>query len=86
MEYKIIFNDEKLLKKDFSKIPTDIVNNIFHKLEHLSKNGLENLQVKKLNNYSLCDYRLRVGDYRILFNINENEIIVFRILHRSKLY
>ena len=43
---------------------------------------------KKLNHYKICNYRLRVWDYRILFDINEekNEIIIFRILHRSKLY
>jgi hypothetical protein len=37
MTYNIILNDEKLLKKDFSKIPESILNNIFSKLEQLSK-------------------------------------------------
>jgi len=86
--YKIIFNDEKLLNKDFSKISNKYLNNIFVKLNDLSKNWLDNSQVKKLTNYYLCDYKLRVWDYRIIFNldISNNEIVIFRILHRSKLY
>jgi mRNA interferase RelE/StbE len=45
-------------------------------------------QIKKLQNYELADYRLRVGDYRFLFNIDDlgKDIYIFRILHRSKLY
>lgn len=88
MEYNIIFNDEKLLDKDFSNIPDKILKNIFSKIEKLSKKWLDNSQVKKLNHYDLSDYRLRVWDYRILFDINNehHEIIIFRVLHRSKLY
>lgn len=89
MEYKIIFNDEKLLNKDFSKIPDNLLKNIFDKIDYLSKNWLsQNSQVKKLNHYYLCDYRMRVWDYRILFNLDDikNEIVIFRVLHRSKLY
>ena len=89
MDYNVIFNDQKLLDKDFSKIPYDFLKNIFDKIDYLSKNWLcKNSQIKKLNYYDLCDYRLRVWDYRILFNldIENKEIIIFRILHRSKLY
>jgi len=88
MEYKIVFRSEKIISKDFSKIPKNILNNIFLKFQELSEKWLENSQIKKLNNYELCDYRMRVWEYRILFNFNEikNEIIIFRVLHRSKLY
>ena len=88
MLQSIIFNDEKILKKDFYKIPKNISKIIFSKLDSLSKNWLEQPQIKKLNNYHLCDYRLRVWDHRILFNLDEekSELIVFRVLHRSKLY
>lgn len=88
MEYKIFFNDEKLLSKDFSKIPKHNMDLIFNKINNLSILWLENSQIKKLNHYKASDYRLRVWDYRILFNLDsiKKEIIIFRILHRSKLY
>ncbi len=41
--------------------------------------------VKKLTNFT-PEYRLRVGDYRILFEIEKNKIIVYRVIHRSKAY
>jgi len=88
MEYKIYFSNEKIINKDFSKIPKKKLDIIFQKIESLSKLWIENAQIKKLNNYNLCDYRLRVWDFRILFDIDidKKEIIIFRVLHRSKLY
>jgi len=86
--FKIIFNDEKLIRKDLLKIPKILRNNILDKLEELSNLGLSKSNIKYLNHYDLCDYRLRVWDYRILFDLDteKNEIVIFRILHRSKLY
>lgn len=88
MEYNIIFQDEKVISKDFSKIPKNYLENIFKQIEKLKGGLIWEIQVKKLNHYYLCDYRLRVSDYRILFNLDEinKEIIIFRVLHRSKLY
>ena len=31
-------------------------------------------------------YRLRMGDYRVLFEIESDKIIVYRILHRREAY
>jgi len=33
-------------------------------------------------------YRIRIGDYRVLYSIddNEQEIIIHRIVHRSEAY
>lgn len=42
--------------------------------------------VKRLTNFS-PEYRLRVGQYRVLFEIeNETEIIVYRVVHRREAY
>ena len=41
--------------------------------------------VKKLTNFE-PSYRLRVGDYRILFDVSENIIEIGRILHRKDSY
>lgn len=88
MKYKIIFASEKTISKDFWRIPQKNKKIIFQKIQELQNNWVEKAQVKKLNNYDLADYRLRVWDYRILFDLDDekNEIIIFRILHRSKLY
>ena len=32
------------------------------------------------------EYRLRVGDYRVLFDLEGDSVVVRRVLHRSKAY
>lgn len=41
--------------------------------------------IKRLTNFS-PEYRLRVGDWRILFEISKNKVTIFRILHRREVY
>lgn len=41
--------------------------------------------VKKLTNH-YPPFRLRIGDYRVLFDIEENKIIVSNIKHRKEAY
>ncbi len=41
--------------------------------------------VKKLTNFEPA-YRLRVGDFRILFDVTENSVEIGRILHRKTSY
>jgi len=41
--------------------------------------------VKRLSNH-FPEYRMRAGDYRTLFEVAGEQIIVYRILHRSAAY
>lgn len=41
--------------------------------------------VKKLTNFT-PEYRLRVGDYRVLFEVEAEKIVVYRVLHRKDAY
>jgi len=41
--------------------------------------------IKKLTNFEPA-YRLRVGNYRILFDVVEDTIIIGRVLHRQNSY
>jgi mRNA interferase RelE/StbE len=41
--------------------------------------------VKRLTNYT-PEYRLRVGDYRVLFEIEAGSVVVYRVLHRRESY
>lgn len=42
-------------------------------------------QVKKLTQFEPA-YRLRVGDYRILFDVDDDKILIGRVLHRKESY
>ncbi|MCF6254123.1 MAG: type II toxin-antitoxin system RelE/ParE family toxin [Thiomicrorhabdus sp.] len=69
--------------KDGKKIPKEFLMQIFTKIE-LLQNNLEG-DVKHLTNFT-PEYRLRVGNYRILFEVNGNQVKIYRIMHRSKVY
>lgn len=35
---------------------------------------------------SLGDYRFRIGDYRVIFDLDGDAIVVLRVGHRSQIY
>lgn len=42
--------------------------------------------VKRLTNFT-PEYRLRVGDYRVSFEIEQtNQVVVYRVRHRREVY
>ncbi len=58
--------------------------NISDKIKLACNGSMSN--VKKLTNHK-PKYRLRVGDYRVLFDIEEDDVmVVSRILHRKDAY
>ena len=81
MQYKIEFKPRSL--KDCRKIPKSELKRIFNNIEEMA-NNLKG-DVKQLTNFS-PEYRLRVGDYRILFEIEEDKIIIYRIRQRKDAY
>ena len=89
MAHKLIILDAKRWQKDCDAIDGKQIARIFQSIKKLEKDPLdENVQIKQLKNYELADYRLRVGNYRVLFNKDNDRktILLLRVLHRSKLY
>jgi mRNA interferase RelE/StbE len=69
--------------RDLQNIDRTTAARIFGKLEFL-QNDLAG-DVKRLTNFT-PEYRLRVGDFRVLFAIVGNKIEVYRVLHRRDAY
>lgn len=65
------------------KMSPDIRRRIRSKIERLSE-GMAG-DVKRLTNFS-PEYRLRVGDWRVLFNIDGDTISIEHVRHRSEAY
>lgn len=81
MKYEVTLKSRAI--KDLEKLPTDTQARILEKVE-LMQDDLQG-DVKRLTNFT-PEYRLRVGDNRILFEIEAEEIIIYRIKHRTKAY
>ena len=70
--------------KDLRRIQKQDASRIADSLERLTDNLFGD--VKQLTNFT-PEYRLRVGQYRFLFELeNENMIVVYRIVHRREAY
>ncbi len=81
MKYEIEIR--KRAEKDLSAISKSDAHNIADAIFAL-ENGLVG-DIKKLTHFS-PEYRLRVGNWRILFEISKSKVIVFRILNRKDAY
>lgn len=77
-------NIRKSAIKDLKNIPKEEKIRIYSKIFELKKfPNVSNL--KKLSNFQPA-YRLRVGNYRVLFDVINNTIEIGRILHRKDSY
>jgi mRNA interferase RelE/StbE len=81
MDYEVEFKPKAL--KDLDAMQTDVVRRVIEGIGRL-QHGLEG-DVKRLTNFT-PEYRLRVGDYRVLFEVEGNRIIVYRVRHRREVY
>lgn len=81
MQYEIRFKPQSL--KDGRKIPKHEMSRIFEKIEALQDNLAGD--VKHLTEF-YPEYRLRVGDYRVLFEVEDNQVVIYRIRHRRDVY
>lgn len=73
----------KRAEKDLTTIPKADAQRIADAL-FLLEEGLTG-DIKKLSS-ALPEYRLRIGTWRVLFEIEGRKIIIYRILHRKEAY
>ena len=85
MNYELTFTDTAL--KNLVRFPAKDQRAILRNIKHLAENPLAKSNVKKLVDFDVA-YRLRIGNYRVLFERKDNlKIIdVIDILPRNKAY
>lgn len=69
--------------KDLKSIPLKDRKKIIERIDMMEDNLSGN--IKKLTNYT-PEYRMRSGNWRVLFEIEEARIIIYRILNRKEAY
>ena len=72
--------------KELEKLPRPMISRIVSAVDNLSSNPyLEGVRKLAGSEYS---YRSRVGDYRVLYNIIRNRLVVeiIRVGHRKDIY
>ena len=82
--YEVVFaadavDDLERIKKFYAKQITNRIDTILlQRAEYVTRSS-----VKKLRGFESL-YRLRVGDYRIFYQVQSNEVTVLRVLSKDK--
>ncbi|MEH2383859.1 MAG: type II toxin-antitoxin system RelE/ParE family toxin [Nostoc sp.] len=84
MSYEVKFS--RGAKKQFRKLPIDVQQRIQTKINDLAIEPRPN-GVKKLQDDD-NSYRVRVGDYRVVYEVDDDVLIVtvIKVGHRSEIY
>lgn len=82
-KYKI--QVKKSAEKELGKIPKKELIKILNKIESLSNNPYPVGSIKLTNEEK---YRIRVGNYRVLYKVEDNILTVFvvKVGHRKEIY
>ena len=80
-EYKIVLT--KTYLRDSKKLEANIIRRIIEAIEILKTNPY---QGRKLSSAEIGKWRLRVGNYRIRYDIEDKDIILYRVRHRKDIY
>jgi mRNA interferase RelE/StbE len=82
--YKILI--ENSAKKDFDNLNQKELHRVALKINQLKDEPRPYGTVKLKNSDN--DYRIRIGDYRVVYEINDDlkTITVFRVKHRKNVY
>ena len=81
MTFHVEFKPRAL--RDLKGVGSDTAHRILRKIETM-QDGLAG-DVRRLMSFT-PEYRLRVGDYRVLFEIERDRIIIYRVRHRRTAY
>ena len=77
---------ERRAERDIKRLPAEVFDRIIPHLKALSNNPKPS-GCRKITG-SKSDWRIRIGDYRVIYEINEREkaVKVMRIRHRKDVY
>ena len=82
MKYELIYT--RRAENDIRKLEAAVRERIGKTLLRYREDPLK--YAGKLSNPILGEYRFRIGDYRVIFDMTENVIIILRVGHRREIY
>lgn len=75
---------------DLKQLPPNIAHRIIKKVYFFSQQSKPLAFAKPLHNFGLGQYRFRIGDYRVVFDVDKAGVVsilmILRIKHRKDVY
>ena len=75
----------KQAEKELAQLTNTVAKRVAAALDELSVRGIKSSNVRKLQT-PFPGFRKRVGDYRILFEVNEEIVVIYKISKRADVY
>ncbi len=74
--------------EDLEQLPKDIRRRIVERIELYANSDVPIKFAKKLTNTTLGEFRFRIGDYRVAFDVDKkrNAIIILAVGNRKDIY
>lgn len=72
--------------KQFAKLDPQTQSTIVKKLSFFASTPNPLFFAKRMTRFDAGQYRFRIGDYRVTFDVQEQTIVVLAIGHRSEIY
>ncbi len=82
MSFQLVYTQRAI--KDIQKLDQKVKSRIGKNLLRFTVDPLE--YAKALTNSSLGSYRFRIGDYRVIFDLVGEDIVILRVGHRKEIY
>ena len=82
MKYSLVYTKRAI--KDFEGLDPRVKNRIREALLRCAEDPLS--YAVKLKDSRFGTYRFRIGDYRIIFDIEKDDIVILRVGHRRNIY
>lgn len=82
MKYQLTYTERSV--RDIQKLDSSIKQRIAKSLVRYQTDPIK--FSRKLTNPALGSYRFRIGDYRVIFDIEGKDLVILRVGHRRDIY
>lgn len=72
--------------KELKKLPKSWQKKVIQKLDYFISSDKPLSFATHLINYEIGQYRFRIGDYRVIFDLEENTLVILSVGHRREIY
>ena len=79
--YELVISNR--FRRDLRRLDAQIHRCILDALEELQENPYQGSQ---LTNVRIGQWRMRVGDYRIRYDVEGDRVLLYRVRHRKDIY
>lgn len=73
-------------RKDIKRLSPEIAARILKKLDYFVSTADPLEYADHLTNFEIGSYRFRIGDYRVIFDVDGDKIVILKVGHRREIY